>query len=104
MDKEDAAMKPVLRKLLLGAGLLALPAAALAHTDVYLGLGLNGGYAPPPTVYYAPPPPPPPPVYYGPTVVYPDGDWRWREHREYEDWRWRQHEWHRHHHDDDDDD
>lgn len=87
-------MKPALRKLLLGAGLLALPAAALAHTDVYLGIGLDGGYAPPPAVYYVPPPPPP--VYYGPTVVYPAADWRW--HHRHDDWRWRERRWHHHHH------
>lgn len=94
-------MKPAVRNLLLGAGLLAAPAAALAHTDVYLGIGLDGGYyAPPPPVYYAPPPPPP--VYYGPTVIYTDEDWRWRHrHREWHDWHER--EWHHRHHRHDDD-
>ncbi|HWY24376.1 MAG TPA: hypothetical protein VNX47_05620 [Nevskia sp.] len=92
-------MKPALRNLLLGAGLLALPAAALAHTDVYLGVGLDGGYYAPPPVYYAPPP-----VYYGPPVVYPDEDWRWRHHHhDWDEGRWHgEREWHHHHHHHDD--
>lgn len=89
-------MNAMRRKLWLGAGLLVLPAAALAHTDVYVGVGLDGGYvAPPPPVYYAPPP-----VWYGPTVVYGDDDWRWRHrhHRDWDDDHWREREWHHHHH------
>jgi len=59
-----------------------MPAAAFAHTNLSIGVGLGGPvYAPPPAVVYAPPPPvyvAPPPVYeyetpayvYGPPVVY----------------------------------
>ncbi|HZR36207.1 MAG TPA: PXPV repeat protein [Nevskia sp.] len=89
-------MKRTVLSLIAGAGLLALvPTAALAHTDVSIGLNL-GGYAPAPVyaepapVYYAPPAP----VYYGP--VYRD-DWRWREHREWEHRRWEEHRWHEEH-------
>jgi hypothetical protein len=91
-------MKRTVLSLIAGAGLLALvPTAAMAHTDVSIGLNL-GGYAPVPVyaepapVYYAPPPPP---VYYGPTVVYGGyyGD-GWR-HREWEEHRWHEdHGWH----------
>jgi len=89
-------MKRTVYSLMAGVGLLALvPAAAMAHTDVSIGLNL-GGYAPAPVyaepapVYYAPPPP----VYYGPTVIYPGDDWRWRRH-EWEEHRWHEdHEWH----------
>ena len=97
-------MKPKLRMLLLGAGLLALPAAALAHTDVFVGIGVPGAYyAPPPPVYYAPPPAA---YYYGPTVGYSDEGWRWRHyHRDWDDRRWHgegEGEWHHHHHRGDD--
>ncbi len=98
-------MRHAMRGVLLGLGLLALAPAAFAHTDVYVGIGLDG-YAVPPPVYYAPPPPP---VYYAaPPVVYGyryDG-WH-RHHRDWDDERWHgEHEGHgwRHHHGHDDDD
>ena len=103
-------MTRIARSALFGLGLMALlPAVALAHTDFYVGIGVDPAYG------YAPPPPPvvyaPQPTYYGPPVVYgyqpygyqPYGWHRdgWREHewREHE-WReheWREHEWHEHH-------
>ena len=84
-------MKRTVLSIIAGVGLLALvPTAAMAHTDVSIGLNL-GGYAPEP-VYYDPPP-----VYYAPPVVYGgygydhDG---WR-HREWERRRWHEeHRWH----------
>ena len=101
-------MKRTVLSIIAGVGLLALvPTAAMAHTDVSIGLNLGGGYAPvyaePAPVYYAPAP-----VYYGPpAVVYRsyDGD-GWR-HREWEERRWHEdrgwHGGHRWHGDDEDD-
>jgi hypothetical protein len=82
--KEDETMK----KLLIGLGLItvaAMPLAASAHTDLSIGIGIGGYYAPPPPrVYYYEPevveyrhgPPAyyysPPRRVYGPRVVYRD--------------------------------
>ncbi len=84
-------------KIAAGLALLSLiPTAAMAHTDVSIGLNLGGGYYRPAPVYvapapvyvapapvYVPPPvvyyrPAPPVVYYQPTVryVYRDGYYR----------------------------
>ncbi|MDR3415139.1 MAG: hypothetical protein P4L83_03040 [Nevskia sp.] len=84
-------MKSTVLKIVAGVGLLALiPTAAMAHSDISIGLNLGGGYVPAP-VYAAPAP-----AYYGPapTVVYGYGD-DWRR-REWEEQRWRHHEWEEH--------
>lgn len=93
-------MKRKVLKFVAAAGLLALiPTAAMAHTDVSIGLNLGDGgyYAPAPVyaaaapVYYGPAP------YYGPRAFYGyhDGDgWRrheWEEHRWHEEHEWREH-------------
>lgn len=88
-------MKRNLLKIVAGVGLLALiPTAAMAHSDISVGVNLGGGYVPAP-IYAAPAP-----VYYGPAPVaygygygygYHDG-WRhreWQEHRWHEDHGWR---------------
>ena len=93
-------MKRNLLKIVAGVGLLALiPTAAMAHSDISIGLNLGGGYYAPAPVYAAPAPVyygPAPSPYYAPTVVYGegyhDGD-RWR-HRQWEEHRW--HEEHEH--------
>jgi hypothetical protein len=95
-------MKRTVLSIIAGVGLLALvPTAAMAHTDVSIGLNLGGYepapvYAEPAPVYYAPAP-----VYYGPTVVYRGYDhdgWRhreWQERRWHEDRGWHgDREWH----------
>ena len=90
-------MKRNLLKIVAGVGLLALiPTAAMAHSDISVGVNLGGGYAPAPV--YADPAP----VYYGPAPVvygygYHDG-WRhreWQEHRWHEDHGWRDHDGYR---------
>ena len=86
-------MKRNVLKIAAAVGLLALiPAAAMAHADVAIGVNLGGGYYAPAPVYAAPAP-----VYYGPTVVYGYGyhdGWRhrqWEEHRWHEEHEWREH-------------
>lgn len=99
-------MKRTVLSIIAGVGLLALvPTAAMAHTDVSIGLNLGAPapvYAEPAPVYYGPAP-----AYYGPTVVYHDEDWyRWHRHHEWEQQRWHEeHGWRgeRWHHEDDDD-
>jgi len=82
---------------------LVLPVGMIARAGIHIDVGLGGlipGLIPPP-VYYSPPPvyaTPPPPVYYGPGVIYGNGDWNyggygWRDH----DWdgdRWHRDRWH----------
>jgi hypothetical protein len=68
-------MKRIALSTLAGLGLLALvPTAAMAHTDLSVGVNLGGGYyAPQPTyveTYVAPPP-----------VYYRDDDYRRGHHR-----------------------
>lgn len=93
-------MNRIALSMVAGLGLLALvPTAAMAHTDVSIGLNLGGGYAPQP-VYAAPEPVyyNQGPVYYGPNVVYRGYDHRgWHEHRRWEEHRWHEdHGWHGH--------
>jgi hypothetical protein len=94
-------MKRSVLKIAAGIGLLALvPAAAMAHTDVSVGLNLGGGYYAPAPAYVAPAPVyyRPAPAYYAPTVAYRYGGYdRW-EHRRWEEHRWHEeHQWHDHH-------
>ncbi|SIT42245.1 conserved exported hypothetical protein [Paraburkholderia piptadeniae] len=78
-----------MKKMMLGAAIgltmLAASAAASAHVDVAVGLGVPGVVVPAQPVYAAPAPV---------AVGYVDDDWRarreWREHE------WREHEWRRH--------
>jgi hypothetical protein len=95
-------MKRIALSMVAGLGLLALvPTAAMAHTDVSLGLNLGGGYYAPEPTYVAPAPVyyEPAPVYYGPRVVYredyDDGDYNYR--REVEEHYRRHNEWVRNH-------
>ena len=71
----------------------ALPTAASAHTDVWVGIGLPAPVVDfGPAYYYDPPPR----YYYGPRAVYYrdwDDDWRWRHH-EWREHEGREHEWH----------
>lgn len=90
-------------KIAAGLALLALaPTAAMAHTDVSIGLNLGGGYYAPEPVYVAPPPPIyyySQPRYYGPAVRY-----EYYDRDRHEDWErrhWDRGE-HRGHHDDHD--
>jgi hypothetical protein len=89
-------MKRIALSLAAGLGLLALvPTAAMAHTDLSVGLNLGGGYyAPQPTyveTYVAPPP-----VYYRAEPDY-DGYGRESYLRE-RDRHYRMHnDWVRHH-------
>jgi len=88
-------MKKMMLGAAIGVAMLAASAAASAHGDVAVGLGVPGVIVPAQTVYAAPAPVA---VGYG----YGD-DWRarreWREHEWRErEWRrheaWREHEWH----------
>lgn len=101
---------------------MLIPAAASAHTQVFLGINLGGLFPPPPVEVYTTPAYYPPPVYYQrpayyvPRVVYgePQVIYYHRWHRDWDhdrrgDWRQRRyerddHDDHHHwHHGDDDD-
>ena len=64
--------------------MLAASAAASAHVDVAVGLGVPGVVVPAQPVYAAPAP-----------MVVGYGD-DWRERREWREREWREHEWRRH--------
>jgi hypothetical protein len=93
-------MKRTVLSIIAGVGLLALvPTAAMAHTDVSIGLNLGAPapvYAEPAPVYTEPAPVyyyNPAPAYYAPGVAYRDDDWyRWHRHHE-----WQEHRWHEEH-------
>jgi hypothetical protein len=90
-------MKRTVLGIIAGVGLLALvPTAALAHTDVSIGIGIPGPvYAEPAPAYYgAAPVYAPTPVYYG--GYHDDGWYRWH-HREWEHRRWEEQRWHEEH-------
>ncbi len=98
-----------LKTIAAGLALLALvPTAAMAHTDISIGLNLGGGYYEPAPVYVAPPPPvyyrpAAPAYYYVPSVRYGyrDEHREWRGYDRRRDW---DHDRDRHRDDDDDDD
>lgn len=92
-------MKRTVLSIIAGVGLLALvPTAAMAHTDVSIGLNLGGpAYVAPAPVYVAPAPVVYGPGYYGPVGYYHGDGWdRWH-HREWEHRRWEERRWHEEH-------